>query len=176
MKNAPTYQCRTITRMFGKVQIPRTNIQRNSRATTSNFRSLVLEHSLVLGCWNLDVSQPDSNQKSEPPPSRPTPRIPRLLPAIASYCQPLPTIARTQNSPLTTQNSLKSSLASPSPSTALKVNKAKSMQKNPAIFSGHFDGKTLGNQAKTIQKYPQTCPNYPATFDVFFPRQLVNKS
>ena len=56
--------------------------------------------------------------------------------------------------------------------TQCKVKQGFFLQKNLQFFWGHFEGKTLGNQAKTAQKTPQKR----ADFDVFFPRQFVNQS
>ena len=39
-----------------RLQAPTSNVQRSSKAQTSNFASLVLEHSLELGAWGLDVA------------------------------------------------------------------------------------------------------------------------
>jgi hypothetical protein len=38
-----------------KIQIPKTNLQRNSKAQTSRFAGLVIDYSLVLEYWGLDV-------------------------------------------------------------------------------------------------------------------------
>ena len=40
-------------------------------------------------------------------------------------------------------------------STSRKAKQGKLTQKNSPFFSGHFDGKTLGNPAKTVQKTVQ---------------------
>jgi hypothetical protein len=48
------------------------------------------------------------------------------------------------------------------------------LPKNPPIFSGHFDSKTLENQGKIGQKTPPFCPNYCATIDAFFRADLAS--
>ncbi len=51
----------------------------------------------------------------------------------------------------------KSTRVSHCPSTALKVIKAKSHEKNSEFFFGHFYGKLLVNPAKTAKKTAQIC-------------------
>jgi hypothetical protein len=49
----------------------------------------------------------------------------------------------------------KTSTASHCPSTTSNARQAKRREKNPAFISGHFEGKTLGNQAKTVKNTPK---------------------
>jgi hypothetical protein len=64
-----------------RFQIPRTNLQRSSKAQTSNVARLVLEYSLELGSWVLDVLSLISAQSSNI-----TPFLPK--PLFVSPCAP----------------------------------------------------------------------------------------
>ena len=69
----------------------------------------------------------------------------------------------------------KSTPVSRCPSTALDPIRPYSYVKNLAFFSGHFDGKTLENQAKTVQKTPQNRSIILQLLTCFFPRNLSIK-
>jgi UDP-N-acetylglucosamine acyltransferase len=49
----------------------------------------------------------------------------------------------------------KTSTASHCPSNTSNARQAKRREKNPAFISGHLEGKTLGNQAKTVKNTPK---------------------
>ena len=70
----------------------------------------------------------------------------------------------------------KSPRVSHCPATALKVNRAKRHEKNSQFFSGHFDRKTLVNQAKTAKKTPQKHAIIVQLLTCFLPRPFVNQS
>jgi hypothetical protein len=57
-----------VGRYIGKIQLTGINLAGNSKARTSYLAGLVLESSLELGCWNLDVatSPPRNPQFSWP--------------------------------------------------------------------------------------------------------------
>ncbi len=152
-----------------KLQGSTSNIQRNYKARTSNFANLVLEYSLVPGCWGLDVATKTHALPIYSPHSVSLP-APTGFPLSNLPLHRLSTINHSRQSHLCGEYKIAKTSASKISGSQrfailLKVNKGKHAQKKFRIFFGLGSKKSLGNPATIAKNNRSNLREKHANFD-----------